>query len=44
MNKVIELLTGYLCTLSFFSQDKLYNLFRIYKLEEKIPMLLECYR
>jgi hypothetical protein len=42
--KVIELMTGYLCTLSYFSQDRLYTIFKTAALQERIPMLLRCYR
>ena len=42
--KVLELLTGYLCTLSFFSQDKLYTVFKTASLIERIPLLLSCYK
>lgn len=42
--KVLELMTGYLCTLSFFSQDRLYTIFKTTDLSLRIPMLLKCYR
>jgi ATP-dependent Lon protease len=42
--KVIELLTGYLCTLSYFSQDKIYSIFKIAVLQERLPLLVKCYR
>ena len=42
--KVLELMTGYLCTLSFFSQDKLYTIFKTANLQDRIPLLLSCYR
>lgn len=42
--KVLELMTGYLCTLSFFSQDRLYTIFKTANLQERIPLLLSCYR
>lgn len=42
--KVLELMTGYLCTLSYFSQDRLYTIFKTASLQERIPLLLNCYR
>ena len=44
VSKVLELMTGYLCTLSFFSQDRLYTIFKTAPLVERIPLLLSCYR
>lgn len=44
VSKVLELMTGYLCTLSFFSQDKLYTVFKTAPLAERIPLLLSCYK
>ena len=42
--KVLELMTGYLCTLSFFSIDRLYTIFKTANLQERIPLLLACYK
>lgn len=42
--KVMELLTGYLCTLSYFSQDQLYQVFRETSVPEKTALLLKYYR
>lgn len=42
--KVIELLTGYLCTLSYFSADKIYNIFKLTMLQDRLPILVKYYR
>ena len=42
--KVLEMLTGYLTTNSYFSQDTLYRLFSTTAIEEKIKLLLRCYQ
>ena len=42
--KVLELMTGYLCTLSYFSQDQLYQVFRETSVPEKTALLLKYYR
>ena len=42
--KVIELLTGYLCTLSYFSADKIYSIFKLTVLQDRLPILVKYYR
>lgn len=37
-------MTGYLCTLSYFSQDQLYQVFRETSVPEKTALLLKYYR
>jgi hypothetical protein len=42
--KVVELMSGYLCTLSYFSQDQLYQVFKEVAIQDKITLLLRYYR
>jgi hypothetical protein len=42
--KTIELLSGYLCTLSFFTPLQLYELFQMTFLPEKLKLLIKYYR
>ena len=42
--KVLELLTGYLTLISYFSQDTLYKVFETTSIDERIRLLLRCYR
>lgn len=37
-------MSGYLCTLSYFSQDQLYQVFRLASIQDKIALLLRYYR
>lgn len=37
-------MSGYLCTLSYFSQDQLYQVFRLASIQDKISLLLRYYR
>lgn len=36
-------MTGYLCTLSYFSKDQLYQIFKLTDLHEKIILLIRYY-
>lgn len=42
--KVVELMSGYLASLSYFSQDQIYQVFRMTNTQEKISLLLRYYR